>query len=86
MAKDTKHRLPKKKSAPRVLNEQFGAISIRCKLLATLEKGPLVGDADMVPHGGPASPQAQRVLQLFHGLWRLERERVMSYGSEQRSG
>ena len=37
--KVARHSEPKKTSAPRVLREQFGTISIRsCKLLATLEK------------------------------------------------
>ncbi len=49
MPKVARHTEPKKTSAPRVLREQFGTISIRsCKLLATLEKARPVGKGAMV--------------------------------------
>jgi len=72
MPNDTKQMLPKNRSAPDVLKEQFGAISIRCKLLATLEKLSLGGGGAIVPQGRALSPQATGLAQTLDGFARDE--------------
>src|ERR1044072_3025062 len=46
--KETRQMVPKNNTAPRGLREQFGAISIRCKRLAKLEKTQICTRAAMV--------------------------------------
>jgi hypothetical protein len=64
---DTAQMLPKNSSAARVLSEQFGAISIRCKRLAKLKKSPLRRGGAMVQRLSLHHHIQKPVAQPFHG-------------------
>jgi hypothetical protein len=65
-----RHTVPKNTSAPRVLREQFGTISIRsCKLLATLEKARPLWKGAMVRQAGAGNYRRNASFMRPTAIW-----------------